>query len=152
MIFVFKHFNDLSNRELYGMLQLRTEIFVVEQTCIYNDLDGLDKEATHLIVKNDDEIIATSRLLKPGARFPDFSIGRVVVKKEWRGKRLGKKMMARAIQFMVAKWEAETIKVSAQKYLEKFYNDLGFEVFTDDYLEDGIPHVGMRYKKSLVRS
>jgi ElaA protein len=145
--FEFKHFNELSNPELYDLLQLRAEIFVVEQTCIYNDLDGLDKEATHLIVKNDDEIIATSRLLKPGTRFPDFSIGRVVVKKAQRGKQLGEKMMKKAIQFMLAEWGAKTIKVSAQKYLERFYSDLGFEIFTGDYLEDGISHVGMRYKK-----
>ncbi|SHJ58776.1 ElaA protein [Tangfeifania diversioriginum] len=145
--FEFKHFNELSNPELYDLLQLRAEIFVVEQTCIYNDLDGLDKEATHLIVKNDDEIIATSRLLKPGTRFPDFSIGRVVVKKAQRGKQLGEKMMKKAIQFMLAEWGAKTINVSAQKYLERFYSDLGFEIFTGDYLEDGIPHVGMRYKK-----
>jgi len=147
MTFEFKHFNELSNLELYDLLQLRAEIFVVEQTCIYNDLDGLDKEATLLIVKNDYEIIATSRLLKPGTRFPDYSIGRVVVKKEQRGKQLGKRMMKKAIHFMLEEWEAKTIKVSAQKYLEKFYKDLGFEIFTDDYLEDGIPHVGMRYKK-----
>jgi ElaA protein len=146
MIFEFKNFNQLTNQELYDLLQLRAEIFVVEQTCIYNDLDGLDKEAIHLVVKNNDEIIATSRLLKPGTRFPDFSIGRVVVKKEQRGKRLGKKMMEKAIQFMRTEWGAKTIKVSAQKYLEKFYTELGFEIFTDDYLEDGIPHVGMHLK------
>lgn len=147
MKYEFKHFNQLTNHELYDLLRLRAEIFVVEQTCIYNDLDGLDKEATHLIVKKNDEIIATSRLLKPGTRFPDYSIGRVVVKKEQRGNELGKRMMEKAIRFMLAEWGAKTIKVSAQKYLEKFYNDLGFEFFTDDYLEDGIPHVGMRYKK-----
>ncbi|MGM0619710.1 MAG: GNAT family N-acetyltransferase [Bacteroidota bacterium] len=147
MTFEFKHFNELSNLELYELLQLRAEIFVVEQTCIYNDLDGLDKEATHLIVKNEDEIIATSRLLKPGTRFPDFSIGRVVVKKEQRGKQLGKRMMEIAIQFMLTEWETKTIKVSAQKYLERFYKNLEFDIFTNDYLEDGIPHVGMCYKK-----
>ena len=147
MKFEFKHFNQLTTRELYDLLRLRAEIFVVEQTCIYNDLDGLDKEATHLLVKDDKEIIATSRLLKPGTRFPDFSIGRVVVKKEWRRKKLGKKMMEKATQFMLDEWNAKTIKVSAQKYLEKFYCDLGFVIFTDDYLEDGILHVGMRLKK-----
>src|SRR6056297_2820540 len=116
MIIEFKHFNELTNRELYDMLQLRAEIFVVEQTCVYNDLDGLDKEATHLLVKMNEEIVATSRLLKPGTRFPDFSIGRVVVKKEQRGKNLGREMMKAAQTFMIGEWNAKNIKVSAQKY------------------------------------
>lgn len=146
MKFEFKHFNDLSNRELYDMLQLRAEIFVVEQTCIYNDLDGLDKEAVHLIIKKEDEIVGCSRLLQPGTRFPDFSIGRVVVKKNMRGTGLGIRMMEEAKKYMIEKWNAESIKVSAQKYLQKFYEDLGFLVVTKEYLEDGIPHVGMVFQ------
>lgn len=146
MIFEFKHFNDLSNRELYDMLQLRAEIFVVEQTCIYNDLDGLDKEAVHLIVKKEEEIVGCSRLLQPGTRFPDYSIGRVVVKKNMRGTGLGIRMMEEAKKYMIEKWNAESIKVSAQKYLQKFYEDLGFLVVTKEYLEDGIPHVGMVFQ------
>ncbi|HKL31015.1 MAG TPA: GNAT family N-acetyltransferase [Tangfeifania sp.] len=132
------------------MLQLRAEIFVVEQTCIYNDLDGLDKEATHIIVKNDgkNEIIAASRLLKPGTRFPDFSIGRVVVKQNMRGTGLGIRMMDEAKKFMMEQWNAKIIKVSAQKYLQKFYENLGFSVKTEEYIEDGIPHVGMVFRLS----
>ena len=150
MIIEFKHFNELTNRELYDMLQLRAEIFVVEQTCIYNDLDGLDKEATHIIVKNDgkNEIIAASRLLKPGTRFPDFSIGRVVVKQNIRGTGLGIRMMEEAKKFMMEQWNAKIIKVSAQKYLQKFYENLGFSVKTEEYIEDGIPHVGMVFRLS----
>ncbi|SRR6056297_2920021 len=150
MIIEFKHFNELTNRELYDMLQLRAEIFVVEQTCIYNDLDGLDKEATHIIVKNDgkNEIIAASRLLKPGTRFPDFSIGRVVVKQNMRGTGLGIRMMDEAKKFMMEQWNAKIIKVSAQKYLQKFYENLGFSVKTEEYIEDGIPHVGMVFRLS----
>jgi len=147
MIIEFKHFNDLSNQELYDLLRLRAEIFVVEQTCIYNDLDGLDKDAVHLIIKKDDEIVACSRLLQPGTRFPDFSIGRVVVRKNLRGTGLGIKMMEEAKNFMLKEWKAETIKVSAQKYLQKFYDDLGFSAVTKEYLEDGIPHVGMVFKR-----
>jgi len=150
MIIEFKHFNELTNRELYDMLQLRAEIFVVEQTCIYNDLDGLDKEATHIIVKNDgkNEIIAASRLLKPGTRFPDFSIGRVVVKQNMRSTGLGIRMMDEAKKFMMEQWNAKIIKVSAQKYLQKFYENLGFSVKTEEYIEDGIPHVGMVFRLS----
>jgi ElaA protein len=149
MTYEFKHFEELSNHELYDMLRLRAEIFVVEQTCIYNDLDGLDKEATHLIVKNKtNEIIATSRLLQPGTRFTDFSIGRVVVKQNMRGTGLGSRMMEAAKKFMMEKWDAKNIKVSAQKYLQKFYEDLGFSVTTKEYLEDGIPHVGMIFRRN----
>ena len=146
MTFEFKHFNDLTNRELYDMLQLRAEIFVVEQTCIYNDLDGLDKDAVHLVIKKEDEIMGCSRLLQPGTRFPDFSIGRVVVKKNMRGTGLGIQMMEEAKKYMIEKWNAKNIKVSAQKYLQKFYEDLGFSVVTEEYLEDGIPHVGMAFQ------
>ena len=148
MNFMFKHFFDLTLDELYDILQLRAEIFVVEQTCIYNDIDGLDKNAVHLFVKNNQgEIVGCSRLLKPGTRFPGFSIGRVVVKKTSRGTGIGKKMMEEAIKFILNNWGAESIKVSAQKYLQRFYGNLGFDAVTPEYLEDGIPHVGMEFKK-----
>ena len=149
MIIEFKHFNDLTKRELYDMLQLRAEIFVVEQTCIYNDLDGLDKEAVHLIIKKEDEIVACSRLLQPGTRFPDFSIGRVVVKKNMRRTGMGIQMMEEAKKYMIENWNAKNIKVSAQKYLQKFYENLGFSVKTEEYLEDGIPHVGMVFQSYI---
>lgn len=151
MTFEFKHFNNLSNAELYDMLRLRAEIFVVEQTCIYNDLDGLDKKAVHLIIKKNDEIVGCSRLLQPGTRFPDFSIGRVVVKKNMRGAGLGIRMMEEAKKYMIEKWDAKNIKVSAQKYLQKFYEDLGFSVITEEYLEDGIPHVGMLFESQQLK-
>jgi ElaA protein len=133
------------------MLRLRAEIFVVEQTCIYNDLDGLDKKAVHLIIKKNDEIVGCSRLLQPGTRFPDFSIGRVVVKKNMRGAGLGIRMMEEAKKYMIEKWDAKNIKVSAQKYLQKFYEDLGFSVITEEYPEDGIPHVGMLFESQQLK-
>ena len=143
MKFEFKHFSELTTNELYDILQLRSEIFVVEQDCIYNDLDGHDKDAIHLFLKKDSEIIAYSRLLKPGSRFSDYSIGRVVVKQSERGTGLGIQMMEEAKRFILTQWKAEKIKISAQKYLRKFYEDLGFEVISEEYLEDGIPHFGM---------
>lgn len=146
MKFEFKTFTDLSVNELYDILQLRAEIFVVEQDCIYNDLDGLDKLAIHQFLKKNDKIVAYSRLLKPGTRFPDFSVGRVVVKESERGIGLGIEMMEAAKKYIVNEWGATKIKISAQKYLRKFYEDLGFEIVTDEYLEDGIPHFGMMYK------
>jgi len=147
MQFEFKHFSELTSNELYNILQLRAEIFVVEQDCVYNDIDGLDKDATHQFLKKDDEIVAYSRLLKPGTRFPDYSIGRVVVKQSERGTGLGIQMMEEAKSYILENWNATKIKISAQKYLLKFYEDLGFVVITEEYMEDGIPHFGMRYTK-----
>lgn len=148
MNFEFKHFYELSHDELYDILQLRSEIFVVEQQCIYNDLDGLDKAAVHLFMKKEGKIVACSRLLQPGTRFPDFLIGRVVVKHSERNTGLGKALMEEAKNFMKNEWKATRIKISAQKYLQKFYENLGFQVITAEYSEDGIPHVGMLYETS----
>jgi ElaA protein len=145
MYFEFKKFSDLSLNELYDILQLRSEIFVVEQNCVYNDLDGLDKVAVHQFLKKDGEIIAYSRLLKPGTRFSEYSIGRVVVKQTERGTGLGIEMMEEAKHYIVNEWGAIKIKVSAQSYLQRFYESLGFEIVTEMYLEDGIPHFGMLY-------
>lgn len=143
MKFEFNLFSELTNNELYEILHLRSEIFVVEQNCVYNDLDGLDKQAVHQFLKKNGKIIAYSRLLKPGTRFPQYSIGRVVVKASERGTGLGIQMMEEAKNFILNEWKATSIKVSAQCYLQKFYENLGFKVVSDMYLEDGIPHYGM---------
>lgn len=147
MNFEFKQFNELWPEELYEILRLRAEIFVVEQDCVYNDLDGLDVEAVHQFLRKNGEIIAYSRLLKPGSRFSECSIGRVVVKKTERGKGLGIQMMKEAKHFILNEWNAKTIQISAQKYLRKFYEDLDFRIETNEYLEDGIPHYGMIFRK-----
>lgn len=149
MKFEFKHFSELTNEELYYIMQLRAEVFVVEQNCVYNDLDGHDKEAIHQFLKKDGVVLACSRLLKPGSRFSDCSIGRVVVKESERGTGLGIQMMEEAKDFILKEWKAEKIKISAEKYLQKFYEELGFVVITEEYMEDGIPHFGMllEYKK-----
>ena len=149
MKFEFKLFDELSINELYEILQLRAEIFVVEQNCVYNDLDGLDKSAVHQFLKKDGEIVAYSRLLKPGTRFSEYSIGRVVVKQSERGTGLGIEMINAAKTFILNEWKAKKIKISAQKYLRKFYEDLGFEIVTDEYLEDGIPHFGMIFQPKI---
>jgi len=146
MPFIFKTFQELSVVELYDILRLRSEIFVVEQTCVYNDLDGLDKDAIHLFHKKDGKIVAYARILSPGTRFADFSIGRVVVKESERGTGLGKELMKTAIEYCIINLKAKKIKISAQQYLQRFYEELGFEVVTEMYLEDGIPHLGMLYK------
>lgn len=149
MNFEFKTFKELNLDELYEILRLRAEIFVVEQNCIYNDLDGLDKSAVHQFIKKNNEIVAYSRLLKPGTRFSEYSIGRVVVKQSERGAGLGIELMNEAKNFILNEWKATRIKISAQKYLRKFYEDLGFDVVTDEYLEDGIPHFGMLFQPKI---
>lgn len=143
---IFKTFQELTVDELYDILKLRSEIFVVEQTCVYNDLDGLDKDAVHLFHKKNEKIVAYARLLKPGTRFPDFSIGRVVVKQSERGKGLGIELMEAAKNYLIHELGATKIKISAQSYLQKFYENLGFEIVTEMYFEDGIPHFGMMHK------
>lgn len=147
MIFEFKHYNALSLDELYDILQLRAEIFVVEQDCVYNDIDGLDKDAIHQFYRKDGEIVAYSRLLKSGTRFPDCSIGRVIVKDSERGTGLGLEMMKQAKSYILNDWKTPKIKISAQKYLRNFYESLGFKIVTEEYLEDGIPHFGMLFEK-----
>ncbi len=107
MNFEFKHFTELTLEELYGILQLRAEIFVVEQDCVYNDIDGLDKDGTHQFATKAGKIVAYSRLLKPGTRFPDYSVGRVVVAASERGTGLGLKMMEEAKYFILNEWQAE---------------------------------------------
>ncbi len=146
MKFELKQFSELTLDELYEILQLRSEIFVVEQNCVYNDLDGLDKVAIHQFGKLEGEIVAYSRLLKPGIRFAEFSIGRVVVKQAERGKGLGIEMMKSAQNYLINEWKAKKIKISAQCYLQHFYENLGFEIVSEMYLEDGIPHFGMLYR------
>ena len=147
---LFKTFSELTSDELYDILRLRAEIFVVEQDCVYNDLDGLDKVAVHQFIKREGKVVAYSRLLKPGTRFPECSIGRVVVKQSERGKGLGIGLMKNAVKYIFQEWGTTKIKISAQKYLRKFYENLGFEIVTEEYLEDGIPHFGMMYNKYIT--
>lgn len=147
MIFQVKGFDELSGQELYDILQLRSEVFVVEQNCVYNDLDGLDKEAVHLFVTKGRSVAGAARILPGGTRFQEVSIGRVVVSKDFRGHNLGRRIMQEAIAVAVSEFNAAKIKISAQLYLEQFYGSLGFSTITDVYDEDGIPHVGMLWQQ-----
>jgi ElaA protein len=145
MEIIIKPYSDLNVDELHDMLQLRSEVFVVEQTCVYNDLDGWDKHATHIFIYEDELIVAYARILPAGTRFPQTSIGRVVVNPGFRKRDFGKLIMTKALDFAVQVWNAQEIKISAQLYLKKFYEDLGFKTATEIYDEDGIPHIGMIY-------
>ena len=144
-----KRFNELSNHELYQILQLRNEVFVVEQNCLYQDADGKDYDAFHLFLEKDNQIIAYAHLFKSGDYFDNASIGRVVVHPKFRKQNLGKKLMQRSLKFMTENLKELTIEISAQTYLRKFYNDLGFKETGKEYLEDGLPHIRMIYEKKL---
>ena len=138
-----KNFKELSIQELYALLQLRSEVFVVEQDCVYQDLDGKDSKAIHIIGKKGNKIVAYTRVFALGDYFPEASIGRVVVKKDQRQYGYGKIIMEASIKAIEEQLNTKTIRISAQTYLLKFYNSLGFQAEGEEYLEDGIPHVSM---------
>ena len=143
MIFIIKRFNELSTQELYTVLQLRAEVFVVEQDCVYQDLDNKDLDAYHVLGVLDTKIVAYARIFKPGDYFLESSIGRIVVKKEFRKFQYGYQLVQNSIQFIENNLQQNTIIISAQSYLTKFYNSLGFTQVGEEYLEDGIPHIKM---------
>ena len=138
-----KKFNELSIQELYSLLKLRSEIFVVEQDCVYQDLDGKDAKALHVIGINNNEVVAYTRIFKPGDYFDIASIGRVAVHKDYRKYGYGKDIMQASINAIDEKFKEQQIKISAQTYLDKFYTELGFKAIGEGYLEDGIPHIQM---------
>lgn len=146
-----KKFNDLTINELYEILQLRIEIFVVEQDCPYQDLDDKDKDSWHLFLENNDEIIATLRIIPENISYKEMSIGRVVVKKKYRGQGLSKEMMKKAIDFIIDDLNKNKIRLSGQAYLTEFYTSLGFNKVLECYLEDGIEHFEFLYEKKELR-
>ena len=143
MKIVVKHFHELTTQELYNILQLRSEVFVVEQNCIYQDIDGKDQKAVHIFIKENKDVLAYSRVFNEGEYFENPSIGRVVVKKEKRGTELGKKIMMEGAKYIKETFTNKKIEISAQKYLKDFYSELGYEFTGNEYLEDGIPHIRM---------
>jgi ElaA protein len=138
-----KKFDELSLQELYKLLQLRSEIFVVEQNCVYQDIDGKDEKALHIIGFENDEVVAYTRIFSPGDYFEYASIGRVAVHSDYRNYGYGKVIMKASIKAVKERYTCNDIKISAQVYLTKFYNDLGFKAIGEGYLEDDIPHIAM---------
>lgn len=138
-----KHFNELNIYELYYLLQLRSEVFVVEQDCVYQDIDDKDQKALHVLGFKGDKIVAYTRIFKPGDYFDEASIGRVVVAKNERQHKYGYDIMKASIEAVGDFFNETNIRISAQCYLEKFYNNIGFKAVGEEYLEDGIPHVNM---------
>lgn len=138
-----KSFKELSTRELYRILQLRSEVFVVEQDCVYQDIDNKDQRAIHVFGVKNDDIIAYTRIFKPGDYFDNASIGRVLVDINERSNSYGYDIMKASIEAIKTLYNTDVIELSAQTYLKQFYNNLGFIEEGEEYLEDGIPHVRM---------
>lgn len=139
-----KTFNELSNHELYDVLRLRSQIFVVEQNCVFLDMDSKDDFALHLIGTLDGKILTYARLFNAGDYYENASIGRVVIDENYRDKKLGNDLMIKAIEGISNYFYQTKITIGAQLYLKKFYEKHGFVVTSDVYLEDDIEHVEMK--------
>ena len=138
-----KSFNELTTEELYDLLQLRSEVFVVEQDCVYQDVDGKDQKEIHVLGFNANKLVAYTRIFKPGYYFKEASIGRVVVKANERKFKHGSAIMNASIDAIKTHYNETVIRISAQTYLKQFYNNLDFHEVGEGYLEDGIPHINM---------
>jgi len=144
LIFKIKCFNELSVQELYQILQLRSEVFVVEQNCVYQDIDGKDEKALHVLGYYEEVLVAYSRLFAPGLYFENASIGRVIVKEVFRDKKFGHDLMKISIETIKQIFDTHFITISAQQYLKNFYESHGFVQTSQMYLEDDIPHIEMK--------
>lgn len=142
-----KSFHELSTHELYGILQVRTKVFVVEQECPYLEVDGKDVHAYHLYKEENGEMVAYARLLPAGVSYKEPSIGRVLVKDDYRGKGLASELVRRGLDFIHDELGERTVKIQAQEYLREFYGSFGFRAITETYLDDGIPHIDMILQK-----
>ncbi len=139
---IIKKFHDLDKLELYKIMQLRIEVFVVEQDCPYQDLDGLDEVGTHLWLEEDNEVVSYLRINPPKTRFDEVSFGRIVTKQSARKKGLSEALILKSLE-IIEKEDLGPVRISAQSYLEKYYAKFGFVKCSDEYLEDNIPHVEM---------
>lgn len=145
----YKKFDELSVTELYAILQLRNEVFIVEQNCVYQDIDGKDKKSFHLMAFDEEELTAYCRILPPGVSFTETSIGRVITSPRYRGKGIGVSLLEKAIEHALESYTSKQIKIGAQLYLKKFYESFGFIQTSEVYLEDDIEHIDMLLSKEL---
>ncbi|MFP5041316.1 GNAT family N-acetyltransferase [Parasediminibacterium sp. JCM 36343] len=141
--FICKPFDELSLKELYALLRLRSEVFVVEQNCIFLDIDNKDQTCHHVLAYDNDTLVACTRLLAPNTAYMQMSIGRVASSLGYRGTGAGKAIMMQSIQCCYQLLGKGDIKIGAQLYLQKFYGSFGFEQTSEIYLEDGIEHIEM---------
>ncbi|MFE7083559.1 GNAT family N-acetyltransferase [Priestia megaterium] len=138
-----KKFDDLTNIELYKLLKERTLVFVVEQNCPYLEVDGKDPFSYHLFKEDNGEIVAYLRIVPAGVVYQEISIGRVFVKKEYRGQGIADELLKKGLDFIRNELKETTVKIQAQDYLRKFYSSFGFQAISGTYLEDNIPHIHM---------
>lgn len=143
MNFIIKSFQELTTTELYQILQIRSEVFVVEQNCLYQDIDFKDQKALHILGIKNDKIVAYTRIFKPGDCFKNASIGRVVVVAKERKFGYGHDLIKASIKAIETYFKVDKITISAQVYLQKFYESHQFKKVGEEYLEDGIPHLKM---------
>ena len=148
---IYKSFHQLTVEELYAIMQLRMEVFSVEQNCVYQDADDKDQASYHLAGWDDNMLAAYCRILPAGLSYDSPSIGRVVSSPAYRKTGCGRQLMLLAIAKTLEQFNHPLITISAQLYLEKFYSALGFKQISDIYLEDGIPHIKMRYGQVLSK-
>ena len=141
-----KAFKELSLDEFHDIIQLREIVFVVEQDCPYLDVDGKDKEALHVFGEYEGNIVATTRILKPGKSYDEVAIGRVVTSPTVRGMGMGKQLMEESMKFVKVHFGKVPVRISAQTYLLRYYKSFGFIETGEEYLEDNIPHFEMLYK------
>ena len=139
----FAAFGELTAREVHDLLRLRAEVFVVEQACAFQDVDGADPASWHLLGSRGDELVAYSRLIPAGIKFAEASIGRVVTSPALRGTGFGREMMREALRRADTLWPGQPIRIGAQQRLERFYEDFGFVKASEPYDEDGIMHIEM---------
>lgn len=138
-------FSELSGEQVYDLLKLRSDVFVVEQNCVYADMDDVDKhsQVIHLCGHENNTLLAYARVIPPGITYDVCSIGRVVTHFDYRDKKLGHQLIQRSLKLCAETWPNQPIKIGAQAHLTKFYEKHGFQVYSEVYLEDGIPHVDM---------
>ncbi len=142
-----KKFAELTNNELYEILRIRNQVFIVEQECAFQDIDEYDQKAYHFFINDNEHVIAYLRVLPKGMTFNEVSIGRILVSENNRKRGLAKLILEIAIKFIINELNEDVIKISAQTYLIRFYESLGFKTISEVYLEDGLEHIDMLYQK-----
>ena len=143
VIWKIKSFGQLTSKELYEILKIRQEVFIVEQTCYYLDADGEDEKAVHIWAEKNGQILAYCRIFDENIKYKEPSIGRVLTHPNYRGQNFGKILLKISIDAIKARFKNKSIRISAQDYLIKFYNDFNFKETGKKYLEDDIPHYEM---------
>ena len=146
IIWKVKNFEELTTKELYSILKVRQEVFVVEQEAAYLDADDYDQKAIHIFAEMDDKTVAYCRIFDKGIKYEETSIGRVLTHPDYRKLKLGRQLIAYAIDVIENRYKTSSVRISAQDYLIKFYGDFGFIPTDKKYLEDNLPHTEM-YRK-----